>query len=38
MNELKNKFAIVTGASGGIGSATAVAFANEGAAGVIIAT
>ena len=37
MNELKDKYAIITGASGGIGAATAFAFAREGASGIIIA-
>ena len=37
MFELKDKYAIVTGASGGIGAATALAFAREGAGGIIIA-
>jgi 3-oxoacyl-[acyl-carrier protein] reductase len=37
MFELKNKYAIITGASGGIGAATALAFAREGAGGIIIA-
>ncbi|MCL4417294.1 MAG: SDR family oxidoreductase [Actinobacteria bacterium] len=36
MNELKDKYAVITGASGGIGAATAVAFAMEGARGIII--
>ena len=37
MNELKDKYAIITGASGDIGAATAFAFAREGASGIIIA-
>ena len=37
MNELKDKYAIITGASGGIGAATAFAFAREGVSGIIIA-
>ncbi len=37
MFELKDKYAIITGASGGIGAATAFAFAREGAGGIIIA-
>lgn len=37
MNELKDKYAIITGASGGIGAATAFAFVREGASGIIIA-
>jgi NAD(P)-dependent dehydrogenase (short-subunit alcohol dehydrogenase family) len=37
MDELKGTIAIITGAAGGIGAATALAFAAEGAAGVIIA-
>jgi 3-oxoacyl-[acyl-carrier protein] reductase len=37
MFELKDKYAIITGASGGIGSATALAIAREGAGGIIIA-
>ena len=37
MNELKDKYAIITGASGGIGAATALAFVREGASGIIIA-
>mgnify|MGYP000014311868 CR=1 FL=1 len=37
MNTLKNKVAIVTGASSGIGNATARLFANEGAAIVVAA-
>jgi 3-oxoacyl-[acyl-carrier protein] reductase len=37
MFELKDKYAIITGASGGIGAATALAFAREGAGGIIIA-
>lgn len=37
MNELKDKYAIITGASGSIGAATAFAFAREGASGIIIA-
>jgi len=37
MNELKDKYAIITGASGDIGAATAFAFAREGAGGIIIA-
>jgi 3-oxoacyl-[acyl-carrier protein] reductase len=37
MFELKDKFAIITGASGDIGAATALAFAREGAGGIIIA-
>ncbi|MCL5072140.1 MAG: SDR family oxidoreductase [Actinobacteria bacterium] len=36
MNELKDKYTIITGASGGIGAATAIAFAMEGASGIII--
>jgi len=35
--DLKGKFAIITGASGGIGSASALDFAREGAEGIIIA-
>lgn len=34
---LKDKYAIITGASGGIGAATALAFAREGLKGIIIA-
>jgi len=37
MNELKDKYAIITGASSGIGAATVFAFAREGASGIIIA-
>ncbi len=37
MFELKDKYAIITGASGDIGAATALAFAREGAGGIIIA-
>ena len=37
MFELKDKYAIITGASGGIGAATALAVAREGAGGIIIA-
>jgi 3-oxoacyl-[acyl-carrier protein] reductase len=37
MNDLVGKFAIVTGASNGIGAATAHYFAKEGASGIIIA-
>ena len=37
MLELQDKYAIVTGASGDIGAATALAFAREGASGIIIA-
>jgi len=37
MNELKDKYAIITGASGDIGATTAFAFAREGASGIIIA-
>jgi len=29
MNELTNKFAIITGGTGGIGAATAITFAKE---------
>ncbi|MBM3705527.1 MAG: SDR family oxidoreductase [Actinobacteria bacterium] len=36
-DDLKNKVAIITGASGGIGSATAFDFARNGASGIIIA-
>ncbi|MEY4563681.1 MAG: hypothetical protein RLZZ618_2958 [Pseudomonadota bacterium] len=35
MNTLKNKVAVVTGASSGIGRATALLFASEGAAVVV---
>ncbi|MHB1347250.1 MAG: SDR family NAD(P)-dependent oxidoreductase [Candidatus Humimicrobiaceae bacterium] len=35
--DLKDKFAIITGASGGIGSAAAIDFAREGAQGIVIA-
>ncbi|MBN1298255.1 MAG: SDR family oxidoreductase [Actinobacteria bacterium] len=35
--DLKNRIAIITGASGGIGSAAAVDFAKNGASGIIIA-
>jgi len=37
MNELTNKFAIITGGTGGIGAATAITFAKEGAKGIIVA-
>ena len=37
MNELKGKYAVITGAAGGIGTATAETFAREGAAGIFIA-
>ncbi len=37
MDELRGKVAIITGAAGGIGAATAIAIAGEGAAGVVIA-
>ena len=37
MFELKDKYAIITGASGGIGAATALAIAREGAGAIIIA-
>jgi 3-oxoacyl-[acyl-carrier protein] reductase len=37
MDELKGKFAIITGSAGGIGASTALMFANEGAEGIIIA-
>ena len=37
MDELRDKVAILTGAAGGIGGATALAFAREGARGVVIA-
>lgn len=37
MKEMLEKIAIVTGAAGGIGAATAINFAHEGAAGVVIA-
>lgn len=37
MYELKDRIAIITGASSGIGAATALAFAKEGAGGIIIA-
>ena len=37
MDELHDKVAILTGAAGGIGGATALAFAREGARGVVIA-
>jgi 3-oxoacyl-[acyl-carrier protein] reductase len=36
MNELKGKYAVITGAAGGIGAATAKTFALEGASGIII--
>jgi len=35
--DLEGKFAIITGASGGIGSASALDFAREGAEGIVIA-
>jgi NAD(P)-dependent dehydrogenase (short-subunit alcohol dehydrogenase family) len=37
MNELRGKIAIITGAAGGIGAATALAFAAEGAAAILVA-
>ena len=37
MNEILGKIAIITGASGGIGAATALNFAREGADGIVIA-
>ena len=37
MNELRDKIAVITGAAGGIGAATALAFAAEGAAAVVVA-
>ena len=37
MNEILGKIAIITGASGGIGAATALNFAREGAGGIVIA-
>ena len=37
MRELEGKYAIITGASGGIGSATSYSFAFEGVKGIIIA-
>ncbi|NJD02268.1 MAG: SDR family oxidoreductase [Ruminiclostridium sp.] len=37
MNELKGKYAVITGAAGGIGAATAETFAREGAAGIVMA-
>jgi 3-oxoacyl-[acyl-carrier protein] reductase len=37
MNDLLGKYAIITGAAGGIGSATAEVFAQEGAEGIVIA-
>ncbi|MGA2480748.1 MAG: SDR family NAD(P)-dependent oxidoreductase [Spirochaetia bacterium] len=37
MNELQDKIAVITGAAGGIGAATALAFAAEGAAAVVVA-
>ena len=37
MNEVQNTVALVTGAGGGIGAATARNFALEGAAGVVLA-
>ena len=37
MNEILGKIAIITGASGGIGAATAFNFAREGAGGIVIA-
>lgn len=37
MNEVKGKFAMITGASGGIGAATAHVIAAEGASGIVLA-
>jgi Dehydrogenases with different specificities (related to short-chain alcohol dehydrogenases) len=37
MNEIKGKYAIITGGAGGIGASTAETFASEGAAGIVIA-
>ncbi|KJS50561.1 SDR family NAD(P)-dependent oxidoreductase [Desulfosporosinus sp. BICA1-9] len=37
MNELLGKYAVITGAAGGIGAATAMTFAKEGAKGIVIA-
>ena len=37
MNELSGKFAIITGAAGGIGSTTAEVLAREGLAGIVMA-
>ncbi len=37
MNEVKGRYAVVTGGTGGIGAATARLFAAEGAAGIVVA-
>lgn len=37
MNELLGNYAVITGAAGGIGAATAMTFAREGAKGIVIA-